>query len=73
MAYQQVGNSCQTDEEVACIEDSVQSRDHPQHLVAFPEAGPKIGVVAACDPSVDLTSASGFLAFGLGGREKRKI
>lgn len=68
MAYQQVDSNCQIDEVVACIEDSGQSQDHPQHLVAFLEAGPMIGVVVACAPSVDLTSASDFWAFGLDGR-----
>ena len=68
MAYQQVDNNCRIDEVVACMEGSVRSQDHPQHLVAFLEVGPKIGVVVACAPSVDLSSASDFWAFGLEGR-----
>lgn len=63
-------NSCQIDEVVAYIEeDLVQSQDHPQHLVAFLEAVPRVGVVVvACAPSVDFASASDFWAFGLDGR-----
>ena len=69
MAYQQVDNNCRIDEVVACIEDLVQSQDHHQHLEEFLEAGPKVGVVvAACAPSVDLSSASDFWTFGLDGR-----